>query len=74
MDAPARNHQVPENFQTTELPGTSPRHKQYSPRTGRIITEVHIHIWSPDFIVHNNFKTRDDQASLIDLVNSVGYT
>ena len=35
---PVRYHQVPENFQTTELPGESPRLKQYPPRTGRLIT------------------------------------
>ena len=36
--APAGYHQVPEPFQTNELPRAPPRPKKYPPRTGRIIT------------------------------------
>ena len=38
--APAGDHKGPELFQTTELPGVSPRLKQYTTITGSLITEV----------------------------------
>ena len=37
-EAPAGDHQGPEPFQTTELPGASPRPKKHPPIDGRIIT------------------------------------
>ena len=58
MAAPTRDHQVPETFQTTEMPGMSPRPNHYPPRTGRLITKVHVQHWSPGFILHNILKTK----------------
>ena len=55
--APAGDHQGPENFQTTELPGASPRPKQYTTITGRLITWVHVKHFSTCFIVHTAGKT-----------------
>ena len=38
MAAPSRDHQVPELFHTTELPGVLSRPKQYPLKTGGVIT------------------------------------
>ena len=71
-EAPAGDHQGPELFQTTELPGVSPRTKQHPPRNGRLINYMYVQHWSPGFIVHNNCETWAEQAYQIHLVNSVG--
>ena len=63
--APAGDHQGPENFQTTELPGASPRPKRYPTRTGRLIAKVQIQHWSPGFIIHTTVK--HGPSSLLEL-------
>ena len=54
--APARDHQGPKLFNTTELPGDSHIPKQYPPITGRLITWVNVQHWSPCLIVHKTEK------------------
>ena len=71
-ESPAGNHQGPELFLRTEMPEEFPRPKQYTPIAGRLITQVHVQNWSPDFNVHNNCETRSKQASWVHLITSVG--
>ena len=73
-EAPSGEHQVPESFHTTELSGVSPKPNHYSPRTGSLITQLHIQQSSPGFTLHITNKTRPAHASIIHLVTSVGYT
>ena len=56
MTVPSRDHQGPEIFQKTELPGASPRQKQYTSITGRHITSVNIQNRSKGFIIHTTAK------------------
>ena len=63
--SPAGNHQGPEMFQTTELPGVSLKPKKGTPRTWRLITQVYIQHWSTSFILHKPLKTKHGLHRLI---------
>ena len=48
----------------TELTGSYPRPKQYPPRTRRLITQVYVQYWSPDFILNKLLRTKQGSCRL----------
>ena len=65
--------QGPEVFQTTELPGASPRPTQHPQRSESLTPYLYIQHSSPGFILHKTNETQALQAFQIHLLTYVSH-